>query len=89
MTSLAVMGLLPEGGPWVRTGRAELAGFDVIHSPPYRRVETGHGGIAMIFQEPMSSLNPVMRIGEADRGSDPGSRKAFRRRADPKGPGAS
>ena len=64
MTSLAVMGLLPEGGPWVRTGRAELAGFDVIHSPPYRRVETGHGGIAMIFQEPMSSLNPVMKIGE-------------------------
>jgi len=64
MTSLAVMGLLPEGGPWVRTGRAELAGFDVIHSPPYRRVETGHGCIAMIFQEPMSSLNPVMKIGE-------------------------
>src|SRR3954468_17856994 len=64
MTSLAVMGLLPEGGPWVRTGRAELAGFDVIHSPPYPRVEAGHGGIAMIFQEPMSSLNPVMKIGE-------------------------
>jgi len=64
MTSLAVMGLLPEGGPWVRTGRAELAGFDVIHLPPYRRVESGHGGIAMIFQEPMSSLNPVMKIGE-------------------------
>jgi oligopeptide/dipeptide ABC transporter ATP-binding protein len=64
MTSLAVMGLLPEGGPWVRTGRAELSGFDVIHLPPYRRVETGHGGIAMIFQEPMSSLNPVMKIGE-------------------------
>src|SRR3954469_8270048 len=64
MTSLAGMGLLPEGGPWVRTGRAELAGFDLIHSPPFRRVETGHGGIAMIFQEPMSSLNPVMKIGE-------------------------
>ena len=32
--------------------------------PPYRRVEVGHGGIAMIFQEPMSSLNPVLKIGE-------------------------
>jgi oligopeptide/dipeptide ABC transporter ATP-binding protein len=64
MTSLAVMGLLAEGGPWLRAGRAELAGFDVIHLPPYRRVESGHGGIAMIFQEPMSSLNPVMKIGE-------------------------
>jgi peptide/nickel transport system ATP-binding protein len=64
MTSLAIMGLLAEGGPWIRTGRAELSGFDIIHSLPYQRVETGHGGIAMIFQEPMSSLNPVMKIGE-------------------------
>jgi ABC-type dipeptide/oligopeptide/nickel transport system ATPase component len=63
MTSLAIMGLLTKGGPWLRTGRAELAGIDVIHSPPYRRVESGHGGIAMIFQEPMSSLNPVLKIG--------------------------
>jgi peptide/nickel transport system ATP-binding protein len=64
MTSLAVMGLLDKGGPWVRTGRAELSGFDVIDSQPYQRVESGHGGIAMIFQEPMSSLNPVMKIGD-------------------------
>jgi oligopeptide/dipeptide ABC transporter ATP-binding protein len=64
MTSLAIMGLLDRGGPWVRTGRVELAGFDVIHAQPYQRVEAGHGGIAMIFQEPMSSLNPVMKIGE-------------------------
>jgi len=64
MTSLAVMGLLDKGGPWVRTGRVELSGFDVIKSQPYQRVEAGHGGIAMIFQEPMSSLNPVMRVGD-------------------------
>jgi oligopeptide/dipeptide ABC transporter ATP-binding protein len=64
MTSLAVMGLLAKGGPWVRTGRAELTGFDVLHAQPYQRVDASHGGIAMIFQEPMSSLNPVMRIGE-------------------------
>jgi peptide/nickel transport system ATP-binding protein/oligopeptide transport system ATP-binding protein len=64
MTSLAIMGLMSEGGPWVRSGRIALEGFDVTHLPPYRRVESGHGGIAMIFQEPMSSLNPVMKIGE-------------------------
>jgi oligopeptide/dipeptide ABC transporter ATP-binding protein len=64
MTSLAVMGLLDRGGPWVRSGRVELAGFDVVRYQPYQRVETGHGGIAMIFQEPMSSLNPVMKIGD-------------------------
>ncbi len=64
MTSLAVMGLLEKGGPWVRTGRVQLSGFDVINSQPYQRVEAGHGGIAMIFQEPMSSLNPVMKVGD-------------------------
>ncbi len=64
MTSLALMGLMSEDGPWVRTGRVELDGVDVIDEPPYRRVESGHGGIAMIFQEPMSSLNPVLKIGE-------------------------
>jgi peptide/nickel transport system ATP-binding protein len=64
LTSLAVMGLLDRNGPWVRTGRVELAGFDVIKSQPYQRVEAGHGGIAMIFQEPMSSLNPVMKVGD-------------------------
>jgi oligopeptide/dipeptide ABC transporter ATP-binding protein len=64
MTSLAVMGLLDKSGPWVRTGRVELSGFDVIKSQPYQRVESGHGGIAMIFQEPMSSLNPVMKVGD-------------------------
>ena len=64
MTSLALMGLMAEGGPWIRSGQVALEGFDVIDMPPYRRVESGHGGIAMIFQEPMSSLNPVLKIGE-------------------------
>src|SRR5258708_39820306 len=58
MTSLAVMGLLPEGGHWVRTSRAELAGFDGIHSPPYRRVEPGHGGTAGIFRGARSPVHP-------------------------------
>src|SRR3954465_2923262 len=53
MTSLAVMGLLDKSGPWVRTGRVKFSGFDVIKSQPYQRVESGHGGIEMIFQEPM------------------------------------
>lgn len=64
MTSLALMGLMVEGGPWIRSGQVALDGFNVIDMPPYRRVESGHGGIAMIFQEPMSSLNPVLKIGE-------------------------
>src|SRR5688500_4071128 len=64
LTSLAIMGLMAESGPWVRTGKVELEGYEVTHLPPYRRVVAGHGGIAMIFQEPRSSLNPVLKIGE-------------------------
>jgi oligopeptide/dipeptide ABC transporter ATP-binding protein len=64
MTSLAVMGLLPQPGPRVRTGRILLEGSDVTQLQPWQRVEAGHGRMAMIFQEPMTSLNPVRRIGD-------------------------
>ena len=64
MTSLAVMGLLPEPGPRVRAGRVAIDGVDVTGLQPWQRVEAGHGRIAMIFQEPMTSLNPVRRIGD-------------------------
>jgi len=64
VTSLAIAGLLPEANPWIRGGRVELDGYDVTGLAPYLRVAAGHGGVAMIFQEPMTSLNPVMKIGE-------------------------
>jgi oligopeptide/dipeptide ABC transporter ATP-binding protein len=64
MTSLAIMGLLPRPGPMVRLGRIELDGSDVTELQPWQRVEAGLGRIAMIFQEPMTSLNPVLRIGD-------------------------
>ncbi len=63
MTSLAAMGLLPKPGPRIRQGTVRLAGADVTQLEPWQRVRTGHGGMAMIFQEPMTSLNPVRRIG--------------------------
>lgn len=64
MTSLAVMGLLPRPGPRVRAGQVLLEGSDVTQLQPWQRVEAGHGRMAMIFQEPMTSLNPVRRIGD-------------------------
>jgi peptide/nickel transport system ATP-binding protein len=64
MTSLAAMGLLPEPGPRIRSGRILLAGHDVTDAAPWQRVQAGNGHIAMIFQEPMTSLNPVLRIGD-------------------------
>jgi oligopeptide/dipeptide ABC transporter ATP-binding protein len=85
MTSLAVMGLLPQPGPRVRAGRIALDGADVTRLQPWQRVETGHARMAMIFQEPMTSLNPVVRIGEqiaeAVRAHDGMSGAAARARA--------
>jgi oligopeptide/dipeptide ABC transporter ATP-binding protein len=64
ITSLAVMGLLPRPGPRIRAGQIMLDGSDVTLLEPWQRVEAGRGRIAMIFQEPMTSLNPVRRIGD-------------------------
>ncbi|MEX2517730.1 MAG: ABC transporter ATP-binding protein [Paracoccaceae bacterium] len=84
MTSLAVMGLLPKPDAWVRAGAITLNGADITDATPYERVKQGRGEIAMIFQEPMTSLNPVMRIGaqieEAVRVHDPAASTAARAR---------
>jgi peptide/nickel transport system ATP-binding protein len=55
---------LPQPGPRVRAGRVEIAGVDVTGLEPWQRVEAGNARMAMIFQEPMTSLNPVRRIGD-------------------------
>ncbi|MCF3932052.1 ABC transporter ATP-binding protein [Acuticoccus sp. M5D2P5] len=64
MTSLAVMGLLETPRTRVTSGRIAIDGADITHATPYERVRKGNGDIAMIFQEPMTSLNPVRRIGD-------------------------
>lgn len=64
MTALAIMGLLPKTTITVRSGRVLLDDQDVTHLEPYQRVDAGLSGISMIFQEPMTSLNPVMQIGD-------------------------
>jgi len=64
ITSLAIMGLLPTPGPWVRAWLIELDGSDITQLQPWQRIEADAGRIAMIFQEPMTSLNPVLRIGD-------------------------
>jgi peptide/nickel transport system ATP-binding protein len=63
MTALALMRLLPDNGR-VTEGRLDLEGEDVF-SLPESQMRTIRGGkIGMIFQEPGTSLNPVMRIGD-------------------------
>jgi peptide/nickel transport system ATP-binding protein len=63
MTALALMRLLPDNGA-ITNGIVELDGQDVLALPESRMQAVRGGRIGMIFQEPSTSLNPVMRVGE-------------------------
>ncbi len=63
MTALALMRLLPENGR-VSAGRVLLDEQDLLDLPEARMRAVRGGRIGMIFQEPSTSLNPVMRVGE-------------------------
>lgn len=84
LTALSVMGLLPDGAR-IAGGSIRFAGRDVATLSPAARRTLRGGEIGMIFQEPMTSLNPVMTIGdqivEALRQHQPLSRGAAKIRA--------
>jgi oligopeptide/dipeptide ABC transporter ATP-binding protein len=62
VTSLAVLRLL---APQARvSGRITFCGKDLLSLPDDAMREIRGAGISMIFQEPMTALNPVMRIGD-------------------------
>ncbi len=63
VTSLAIMGLLPKASLQVASGTINLAGKNLLALPNREMRRVRGGEIAMIFQEPMTSLNPVMTIG--------------------------
>jgi peptide/nickel transport system ATP-binding protein len=63
MTALALMRLLPEGGR-VSAGQVLLDRQDLLELPESGMRRVRGGRIGMIFQEPSTSLNPVMRVGE-------------------------
>jgi peptide/nickel transport system ATP-binding protein len=62
LTALALMGLLPRPPIEVVAGRAVFEGKDLLRLPPRQMGEIRGDRISMIFQEPMTSLNPVYRI---------------------------
>ncbi len=64
ITALAIMGLLPETEVTVSSGKIEFSGENLLTLSAYERRRIAGTGVAMIFQEPMTSLNPVMRIGD-------------------------
>jgi peptide/nickel transport system ATP-binding protein len=64
VTSLAVMGLLPKDALEVQGGLIDLEGFDITSASAAQMRDLRARRIAMIFQEPMTALNPVLRVGE-------------------------
>ena len=64
VSSLAILGLLPKGASKITSGSIVFNGEDLTHLDS-KAIKTIRGReIAMIFQEPMSSLNPSMTCGK-------------------------
>ena len=83
VTSLAVMGLLP-GSAWV-SGSVRLHGTELLGASDKELSRVRGQGISMIFQDPMTSLNPVYPVGyqiaEAIRAHHDVTRDAARKQA--------
>ncbi len=63
VTSLALIGLLPPGQSRVEAQKMIFEGHDILHLNYKQRSAIRGNRMAMIFQEPMTSLNPVFRCG--------------------------
>ena len=64
VSMLSVLGLIPMPPGRVVSGEANFEGEDLLRMPPSRLREIRGGPIAMIFQDPMTSLNPVLTVGD-------------------------
>ena len=83
VSSMALMGLLPRTAQV--TGSIKFNGRELV-GLPYKKLQSVRGnGIAMIFQDPMTSMNPVFTVGwqlaEAYRAHHDVSKKAAMRKA--------
>jgi oligopeptide/dipeptide ABC transporter ATP-binding protein len=64
VTALALMGLLPRPPARILRGRARFAGHELFSMSERDLADLRGDRVAMIFQEPMSSLNPAFRVGD-------------------------
>lgn len=62
LTALPLMGLLPSAAE-LCGGRAEFEGRDLFGLDEEARRQLRGGGIGLVYQEPFSALNPLMRVG--------------------------
>lgn len=64
MTALSIMGLLPTPPARIVGGQVLLDGEDLVTKTETEMAKVRGARISMVFQDPLSSLNPVMKIGE-------------------------
>jgi peptide/nickel transport system ATP-binding protein len=64
VTALSVMGLVPNPPGRIAGGSIRFEGRELVGAPQRTLQDLRGNGMAMIFQEPMTSLNPAFTIGE-------------------------
>ena len=64
VTALSIMGLVPQPPGRVGAGSVRFEGRELLGLPDHQMQGLRGNGMAMIFQEPMTSLNPAFTVGE-------------------------
>jgi peptide/nickel transport system ATP-binding protein len=64
VTALSIMGLVPDPPGRVTGGSIRFEGRELVGAPERELLDLRGNGMAMIFQEPMTSLNPAFTIGD-------------------------
>ena len=64
VTCYSIMGLVPQPPGRIESGTAMFDGVDLLHSSPEQARSIRGKRVAMIFQDPMTSLNPYLRVSE-------------------------
>lgn len=64
VTCYSIMGLIPQPPGRIESGTAVFDGVDLLHCTPQQARGIRGKRVAMIFQDPMTSLNPYLRISD-------------------------
>ena len=64
VTAKSLMGLLPEANSMIKGGKAIFEGQDLLELSEKQMQDVRGSKIAMVFQDPMTSLDPTMKIGK-------------------------
>jgi oligopeptide/dipeptide ABC transporter ATP-binding protein len=64
MTALSIAGLLPSPPAEIKSGQVEMNGRDLLRLTESEMREVRGQEISMVFQDPLTSLNPLMKVGD-------------------------